>query len=138
MSMVMNVQILVDTASIYHSWTDESRSLLEKPRFAIIGFQTDRKNNLLNPSSRFDSCYLKNLKVRLNSKVYPYEDFRADFSNKITAILYKSYADFQKSYYDREQAIPLLSRHIFHQFTPIVVVDLSRQNDNVKSSTVDM
>ena len=125
-------------ASTYHSWTVKSSSLLEKPRFAIIGFQTDRKNNLHKPSGRFDSCHLKNLKVHLNSEVYPYEDFRADFSNKITAILYKAYTDFQKSYYDREHAIPLLSRHIFHQFTPIVVVDLSRQNDNVKSSTVDM
>lgn len=124
--------------SSYHSWTVKSSSLLEKPRFALIGFQTDRKNNLLSPSARFDNCHLKNLKVHLNSEVYPYEDFRADFSNKITAILYKSYTDFQKSYYDRDHAIPLLSRHIFQQYTPIVVVDLSRQNDNVKSSTVDM
>jgi len=125
-------------ASTYHSWTVKSSSLLEKPRFAIIGFQTARKNNLLKPSARFDSCQLKNLKVHLNSEVYPYEDFRADFSTKITAILYKAYTDFQKSYYDQEQAIPLLSRHIFQEFAPIVVVDLSRQNDNVKSSTVDM
>ncbi|XP_050062956.1 uncharacterized protein LOC126552307 [Aphis gossypii] len=103
-----------------HSWTVKSSSLLEKPRFALIGLQTDRKNNLFNPSGRFDHCYLKNLKVHLNSEVYPYEDFRADFTNNVTAILYKAYAEFQKSYYERE------------------IVDLLRQNDNVKSSTVDL
>ncbi|XP_050065409.1 uncharacterized protein LOC126554377 [Aphis gossypii] len=30
-----------------HSWTVKSSSLLEKPRFALIGLQTDRKNNYL-------------------------------------------------------------------------------------------
>lgn len=121
-----------------HSWTVKSSSLLEKPRFALIGFQTDRKNNLFNPSGRFDHCYLKNLKIHLNSEVYPYEDFRSDFTNNVTAILYKAYADFQKSYYDREYSEPLLSKTIFEQYVPIIVVDLSRQNDNVKSSTVDL
>ncbi|XP_025405028.1 uncharacterized protein LOC112679450 [Sipha flava] len=121
-----------------HSWTVKSSNLLEKPRFAIIGFQTDRKNNLTNQSSRFDSCNLKNLKVHLNSEVYPYEDFRADFTNKFTALLYKAYTDFQKSYYDRDNSLPILSKKDFQDFVPIVVVDLSRQNDNVKSSTVDL
>jgi len=121
-----------------HSWTVKSSSLLEKPRFAIIGFQTNRKNNLLKHSGQFDSCNLKNLKIHLNSEVYPYEDFQADFSEKLTAILYKSYTDFQKSYYDQDGYAPLLSKHIFQTISPIIVVDLSHQNDNVKSSTVDM
>jgi hypothetical protein len=121
-----------------HSWTVKSSSLLEKPRFAIIGFQTDRKNNLLKHSGQFDSCNLKNLKIHLNSEVYPYEDFQADFSEKLTTVLYKSYTDFQKSYYERDYCAPLLSKYIFDLISPIFVVDLSRQNDNVKSSTVDM
>ncbi|KAL4127488.1 hypothetical protein QTP88_011655 [Uroleucon formosanum] len=81
---------------------------------------------------------LKNLKVHLNSEVYPYEDFRADFKNNTTSILYKAYTDFQKSYYERDYSEPLLSKHIFQNYVPIVVVDLSCQNDNVKSSTVDL
>jgi hypothetical protein len=122
-----------------HSWTVKSSNLLEKPRFAIIGFQTDKKkNNLNNPSGLFDHCSLKNLKVHLNSEVYPYEDFRVDFTDKITSLLYKAYTDFQKSYYDRDNSLPLLSRKTFQDFVPIVVVDLSRQNDNVKSTTVDL
>ena len=112
--------------------------MLEKPRFAIIGFQTDRKNNLLKQSGRFDSCNLKNLKIYLNSEVYPYEDFQANFSNKLTAVLYKSYTDFQKSYYERDHCTPLLSKDVFQTKLPVIVVDLSHQNDNVKSSTVDM
>lgn len=48
------------------------------------------------------------------------------------------YTDFQKSYYDRENSKPLLTRKQFNTFAPLIVVDLTRQNDNVKSSTVDL
>lgn len=120
-----------------HSWTVKSSNLLERPRFVIIGFQTNRKNNLLKTSGQFDSCKIKNLKVYLNSEVFPYEDFRADFTNNLTAVLYKAYADFQKSYYDKD-AKPILSKNKFQQFAPLIVVDLLRQNDNVKSSTIDL
>ncbi|KAL4105041.1 hypothetical protein QTP88_012102 [Uroleucon formosanum] len=121
-----------------HSWTVKSSSLLEKPRFVLFGLQTNRKKNIEVDAGRFDHCQLKNLKVHLNSEVYPYEDFRADFKNNTTSILYKAYTDFQKSYYERDFSEPLLSKHIFQNYVPIVVVDLSRQNDNVKSSTVDL
>ncbi|KAL4084371.1 hypothetical protein QTP88_028194 [Uroleucon formosanum] len=121
-----------------HSWTVKSSSLLEKPRFVLFRLQTSRKNNIETDAGRFDHCQLKNLKVHLNSEVYPYEDFRADFKNNTTIILYKAYTDFQKSYYERDYCKPLLSKHIFQTYVPIVVVDLSYQNDNVKSSTVDL
>jgi len=39
---------------------------------------------------------------------------------------------------DREYSEPLLSKTIFEQYVPIIAVDLSRQNDNLKSSTVDL
>ncbi|VVC45251.1 Hypothetical protein CINCED_3A015353 [Cinara cedri] len=116
----------------------ECTSLLENPRFVIIGFQTNRKNNLINPSGWFDHCNLKNLKVYLNNEVYPYEGFHANFSKAKTAILCKAYTDFQKSYYGRETSAPLLTRQKFTANAPIVVVDLSRQNDNVRASTVDL
>jgi len=121
-----------------HSWSVKSSNLLEKPRFVIIGFQTDRKNNILNQSAHFDHCNLKNLKVHLNSEVYPYEDFRADFTNSMMGVLYKAYTDFQKSYYEKDVSEPLLTKTNFQKFVPIVVVDLSRQNDTIKSSTVDL
>lgn len=121
-----------------HSWTVKSTNLLEKPRFAIIGFQTNRKNNLIRMSGRFDSCHLKNLKVYLNSEVYPHEDFHADFTKKRISLLYKAFTDFQKSYYDKAESEPILSKNIFQDYVPLTVVDLSRQNDTVKSAGVDL
>ncbi|VVC35112.1 Hypothetical protein CINCED_3A022476 [Cinara cedri] len=85
---------------------------------SVIGFRTDRKNNLRNPSGRFDNCSLKNLKVHLNSEVYPYENFRADFTDSLTAILY--------------------GIKQFRIYAPLIVVDLMRQDDSVQLSTVDL
>ncbi|XP_050063263.1 uncharacterized protein LOC126552595 [Aphis gossypii] len=99
-----------------HSWTIKSSSLIEKPRFILFGLQTDRKKNIENDAGRFDHCQLKNLKVHLNylnSEVFPYEDFRADFKNNTISLLYKAYTDFQKSYYERVYSEPLLSKMFF-------------------------
>ncbi|KAE9522963.1 hypothetical protein AGLY_016594 [Aphis glycines] len=76
--------------------------------------------------------------VHLNSEVFPYEDFRADLKKNTTYLLYKAYTDFQKSYYERDYCEPLLSKNIFQTYVPFVFADLSRQNKNVKSSTIDL
>jgi hypothetical protein len=102
--------LVLGTSKYIHSWTIKSCNLFEKPRFAIIAFQTERKNNLNNPSGLFDHCNLKNIKVYLNSDVYPYEDFRADFTKKSVFLLNKAYTDSQKSYYEKENPSALLSK----------------------------
>lgn len=121
-----------------HSWKVKTTNKLEKPRYAVIGFQCDRKNSVVKPMSRFDHCNIKNLKVYLNSEVFPYEDFQSDFTKNKVATLYRAYAEFQKSYYARENVTPLLNRSDFKNYAPIIVIDMSRQNDNIKTSTVDL
>eukprot|EP00102_Acyrthosiphon_pisum_P021428 XP_016658638.1 PREDICTED: uncharacterized protein LOC107883344 [Acyrthosiphon pisum] len=76
--------------------------------------------------------------VYLNSEVFPYEDFQNDFTKNKMATLYRAYAEFQKSYYGHDDVTPLLNRSEFKNHSPIIVVDMSRQNDNVKMSTVDL
>ena len=56
------------------TWVLKSSTFLEKPRFVIFGFQTDRNNNLTKDASKFDHCNLKNIKLYLNSQSYPYEN----------------------------------------------------------------
>ncbi|KAL4142036.1 hypothetical protein QTP88_004568 [Uroleucon formosanum] len=99
---------------------------------------TDRKNSMNKAMSCFDHCKIKNLKVYLNSEVFPYEDFQSDFTKNKMATLYHAYAEFQKSYYGRDNVTPLLTRSDFKKLSPIIVIDMSRQNDNVKTSTVDL
>ncbi|XP_025205943.1 zinc finger MYM-type protein 1-like [Melanaphis sacchari] len=77
-------------------------------------------------------------KVYLNSEVFPYEDFQSDFTKNKMTTLYHAYTEFQKSYYGYNDVTPLLNRSDFKNLSPIIVVDMSRQNDNVKMSTVDL
>lgn len=80
---------------------------------------------------------MRNAKVYLNSDVYPYEDLNIKYNENRFAVLYDMYARFQESYYNRESR-PLLSPMEFISKAPIVVVDLSYQNETVKSGPIDV
>ena len=47
------------------------------------------------------------------------------------------YSRFQQSYYNKTNN-PLLTPDKFKDIAPIVVIDCSKQNESVKSSTVDI
>lgn len=121
-----------------HTWTVKAASYMEKPRYVIFGLQTDRKNKLSVRNSKFDNCKLINVRLYLNSEMYPYDDMNLNYDKKRTAILYNMYAKFIKSYYANDSNEPLLDSTEFDLYGPLVAIDCSRQNDTVKSATVDV
>lgn len=123
------------TNALKQSWTIKSASQLEKPRFVIVGFQTDRKK-ISSDASLFDHCNITNIKLFLNSCMYPYYNLRNDFDKNSYEYLYWMYANFQKSYLNRPSE-PLFDRKMFKQ-SPLFVIDCSRQEDGVKTSQVDV
>ncbi|VVC42989.1 Hypothetical protein CINCED_3A006059 [Cinara cedri] len=48
------------------------------------------------------------------------------------------YAELQKSYYGCYMVTTLLTRSEFKTYAPIIVIDMSQQNDNLKTSTLDL
>ncbi|XP_011858623.1 PREDICTED: uncharacterized protein LOC105556159 [Vollenhovia emeryi] len=121
-----------------HSWAVKTAAQLEKPRYVIFALQTGRRNVLTRDSSTFDYCKLTNVKLYLNSDFYPYDDMNLDIENNKFAILYDMYAKFQKSYYGRKLDDAYLNVKSFLTSGPIMVIDCSRQNEAVKSATVDV
>jgi hypothetical protein len=113
------------------TWVLKSSTSLEKPRFVIIGFQTDRKNNLRKDASKFDHCHLKNIKLYLNSQSYPYENLNLDYRHNQYALAYDMYARFQQSYYYNKKMIcePLFKPAKFKTDAPLLVIDCSYQNE---------
>jgi hypothetical protein len=75
------------------------------------------------------------LKVYLNAEVFPYEDLQSDFTKNKIVKLYNAYTEFHTSYYGHGNVTSLLSRSDFKNLCPIIIVDMSRQNDNVKTPT---
>jgi len=108
-----------------HSWAVKTATQLEKPRYVIFALQTGRKNIMSRDVSVFDDCNLNNIKLYLNSEFYPYDDLNVDFGKNRYAILFDMYARFRKAYYG-------------YDCYPFVVIDCSRQNESIKSATVDV
>lgn len=122
-----------------HSWAVKAATQLEKPRYVVLALQTGRRNVASADASRFDDCKFTNVKLYLNSEFYPYDDMNLDFDNRKFAILYDMYVRFRKTYYGRDcDDEALLTLKTFLKSGPLVVIDCSRQNESVKSTTVDV
>jgi hypothetical protein len=120
-----------------HTWTVKTSTHLEKARYVIFGLQTKRRNEITKNAGEFDHCKLTNCKVFLNSQFFPYDNFNIDFTKERFSVLYDMYARFQNSYYGKTNT-PLLKPQQFESTYPIVVIDCSKQNESVKSSSVDI
>lgn len=125
-------------AATQHTWTVKTSNQLEKPRFVILGLQTNRKNQRQVNASQFDHCNITDVKLHLNSETYPYDDLNINFAENRTAILYDMYSKFQQIYYGHNINAPLLSKEQFISLAPIIVIDCSRQNESIKSGPVDV
>ncbi|XP_029667043.1 uncharacterized protein LOC115237843 [Formica exsecta] len=121
-----------------HSWPIKTATQLEKPRYVVFVLQTGRKNVMSEDTSRFDHCKLTNVKLYLNSECYPYDDMNLDFDKNRWSILYDTYQRFCKNYYGYEYLEPNLAVTQFLLNGPFVIIDCSRQNESVKSATVDV
>lgn len=120
-----------------HSWSVKTTSQLEKPRYIIVAFQTDRKNNQMQDNSLFDHCDVTNITLFLNSCYYPYESLNLKFDENKYSILYDMYTKFRQSFYNLP-VDPLFDLNTFKERAPLFVIDCSRQNENLKTGPVDV
>lgn len=121
-----------------HSWTVKAASQLEKPRYIIVGFQTNRKGNVVKNMAEFDHCNLTNMKVYLNSEVFPYDNLNINFDQNQYATLYEMFANFQPSYYYKDLTQAALNPKDFKTIAPLTVINCSHQSENVKTGAVDI
>lgn len=121
-----------------HTWTIKTTSQLEKPRYVVLMFQTERKNSISKNASEFDHCNLTNIRLFLNDKYYPYDNLNQDISKDRFALVYDMYTRFQNSYYRHDVSAPILSPSQFKAKAPLFVIDCSRQEETLKSSAVDV
>lgn len=120
-----------------HTWSVKTSYNLERPRYIIVAFQTNRENQIDMDSSQFDHCNITNMKVFLNSEIYPYNNLQQNFTKKQVALLYDMYCKFQASYYGHASE-PLVNISDFINKAPLFVIDCSKQTEALKSTTVDL
>lgn len=118
------------------TWQLSATKNLSKPRYVIVGFQTDRQKAGAD-NSKFDLCGMRDVKLYLNSEKYPYHSFDVDADNNRYGFIYEMYSQFQSSYYQRT-SYPLLKKQDFTKNCPIFVIDCSKQNEFLKDDVVSI
>ena len=122
------------------SWRLSARTSSERPRYVIVGFQTNKDGNQeLNPAV-FYHCDLKNMYVTLNSERYPAVDYNLDFNNNKYSRAFRDAAKFDNRLYGVSDIIaqPNLTALNYRYICPIFVFDVSNQAERLKSTVLDV
>ena len=121
-------------------WRLGVSSAPEKPRWVLIGLQTDKRDSQVRNAALFDHCNLTNMQVVLNHSRYPSVDMPTDFVKEQFAGVYKSIYDFASRYYgiDNLLAGSAVNPIAFKSLYPIHVFDVSKQSERLTEGVVDL
>ncbi len=122
------------------SWRLSVKSSPEKPRWIILGFQTNKGGDQTQNPAIFDHCNLNNAYVMLNSTRYPAVDYQLNFSQQKFSRMYKEAADFRKNYFGMDGLISNsnINPADYKTLFPLFVFDVSKQSERLKNSITDI
>ena len=123
------------------TWQLSVKSALEKPRWIIVAFQTDKSGNQEHNPSIFNHCNLINMFVMLNSRRYPQIDYiDTNFTEQKFSRLFGDAAAFRKKFYNAEHLFgsPNITPADYKELFPIFVFYVSEQSDKFKNSVTDI
>lgn len=123
-----------------HTWSIKTTSQVNKPRYVVVAFQTNRNNVINRDFSMFDHCNITNLKLYLNNERYPYDDMNLDFGQLHYNELFYAFQSIQQNYYGSDASFfnPLGVDITNFIGRPIFAFDCSRSDETVKSGMVDV
>lgn len=120
------------------NWPIKTSTHLERPRFILFALQIDRDENLAKKASEFDHGSLTNVRAYINSEVYPYTALNVNFDELKYAHLFLHFLNFRKNYYNRKESEIDVDMDNFKSKYSIWIIDCSRQNEAIKSSSIDV
>ena len=122
------------------SWRLSVRTASEKPRYIIVGFQTEKGGDQEKNPSIFDHCDLKNMYIMLNQDRYPAVDYNLSFPNQQFSRAYRDATTFSEKFYGMNDLITQsnIAPADYKELFPLMVFDLSKQREKLKSSVVDI
>ena len=116
------------------------KSGIEKRRWIIVGFQTNKYQTQEQNPAVFDHVNLSKACVTLNSQKYPLHDMTIDFGKNDYSVLYEMFDNFKKEYYGFNSLVggTEVDYSSFKTLFPIIVLDVRHQSERLKSGVVDM
>src|SRR6218665_1807453 len=86
-------------------WRLTVKTLSEKPRYVIVGFQTNKSGSQVANPSIFDHCSLKNMCVLMNQNRYPEADYNLSFPSQQFSRAYTDPATFAEKFYGMNDVV---------------------------------
>jgi hypothetical protein len=123
-----------------YTWRLSVTGGVEKPRWIIVGFQTNKIDTQQQNPAVFDNLNLKNAYVTLNSERYPKCEIMSNFSRNEYIRLFNMFDDFKKDYYGIDSLVGGTQVNVpaYKSLFPIIVFDVRRQNETLKTAVMDI
>jgi hypothetical protein len=128
------------TQTLNHTWRLSVTGGVERPRWVLMAFQTDKMDTQQQNPAVFNSLNLKNAYVTLNSERYPKSEIMANFSRNEYMRLFNMFDDFKKEYYGFDSLVGGTQVNVpaYKSLFPIIVFDVRRQNETLKTGVMDI
>ncbi len=122
------------------SWKLSASRTSERPRYVIVGFQTDKQGSQERNPAIFDHCNLKDIRVILDNDQYPQTAYNLSFPNNRFSTLYQDMTSFIENFYGVDELITdcNINPRDFKELYPLAVIDISKQEERIKSSGIDI
>ena len=122
------------------TWRTNVISGVEKPRWIIVGFQTNKNETQEQNPAVFDNLNVTKASARLNNENYPIEDVVINFPTNDYAVLYEMFDNFKKEYYGFNSLVggTQVNYSTFRSLFPIIVFDVRHQNEKLSVGIIDM
>ena len=113
-----------------YTWRLSVTGGVEKPRYIVIAFQTDKSDDQEQNPAIFDNLQLINAYVTLNSERFP--TIITNFTTNDYVKLYDMFHSFKKEYYGIDSLVggTQVNFPAFETLFPILVFDVRKQTKN--------
>ena len=121
-------------------WRLSVKSSPEIPRFIIVGFQTNKRENQKTNPSLFDNVNVSIMFVTLNAMKYPAVDYNISFDRQQFSRVYGDVADFRSKFFNMDELVssPNINPSDYRTLYPLFLYDVSKQSEKLKYSTTDI
>ncbi|XP_067942838.1 uncharacterized protein [Watersipora subatra] len=122
------------------TWRLGVKSSAEKPRYIIVGFQTNKSGDQETNPSLFDNLNTINIYAMLNSTRHPLIDSNTSFKMYQFSRLYGDAAAFRSKFYDLDELVgnPSISPADYATLHTLFFLDVSKQSERLKNSVTDI
>ena len=113
---------------------------VEKPRWIIVGFQTNKQSTQEQNPAVFDNLNLQTAHASLNDLRYPMNDVVSNFATNDYVELYDMFDEFKEHYYGFNSLVggSQVNYPAFKSLFPLIVFDVRRQSEVLKTGPIDI